>query len=45
MILYERGYFQLDEPISKHLPEFANMRVFEAGRVVSSFHLPPRLLF
>lgn len=26
MILYEKGKFQLDDPISKHLPEFKNPR-------------------
>lgn len=28
MILWEEGYFQLDDPISKYLPEFENQRVF-----------------
>ena len=27
MRLYERGLFQLDEPISHHLPSFANQQV------------------
>lgn len=27
MTLWEKGYFQLDEPIHKYLPEFANPRV------------------
>ena len=27
MVLYERGFFQLDEPLSHHLPSFANPRV------------------
>jgi CubicO group peptidase (beta-lactamase class C family) len=27
MILYEEGRFSLNEPVSKYLPEFANMRV------------------
>lgn len=27
MILYEEGKFQLDDPISKYIPEFANIRV------------------
>ena len=27
MVLYERGFFQLDEPISYHLPSFANPTV------------------
>ena len=28
MKLYERGKFQLDEPLAKYLPEFANVRVY-----------------
>jgi len=28
MILWEEGHFQLDDPISKYLPEFENQRVF-----------------
>jgi CubicO group peptidase (beta-lactamase class C family) len=28
MSLYEAGKFQLDEPLSKYLPEFANLRVY-----------------
>ena len=27
MILYERGLFQLNDPVSKYIPEFADMRV------------------
>uniref|UniRef100_UPI0026034C5E serine hydrolase domain-containing protein n=1 Tax=uncultured Caulobacter sp. TaxID=158749 RepID=UPI0026034C5E len=27
MILYERGLWQLDDPISKYVPEFANLRI------------------
>lgn len=27
MMLYEEGYFKLDEPVSKYLPEFKNLRV------------------
>jgi CubicO group peptidase (beta-lactamase class C family) len=27
MTLYEQGLFQIDDPISKYLPEFANLRV------------------
>ena len=34
MILYERGLFQLDEPISLHLPSFASPRVLEDGKHV-----------
>lgn len=28
MTLYEKGKFQLDDPLSKYAPEFANMKVF-----------------
>ncbi|MEP7000998.1 MAG: serine hydrolase domain-containing protein [bacterium] len=28
MTLYEHGMFQLDDPVSKYAPEFANMRVY-----------------
>jgi CubicO group peptidase (beta-lactamase class C family) len=28
MKLYERGKFQLDEPLSRYLPEYANVKVF-----------------
>ncbi|HEX6000423.1 MAG TPA: serine hydrolase domain-containing protein, partial [Hyphomicrobiaceae bacterium] len=31
MILYEEGHFQLDDPISRVLPEFAGQRVFIGG--------------
>jgi CubicO group peptidase (beta-lactamase class C family) len=31
MMLYEEGRFQLDDPISRVLPEFKTMRVFTAG--------------
>ena len=34
MILYERGLFQLDEPISHHLPSFNNPHVLEDGKRV-----------
>ncbi len=30
MMLYEEGYFALDEPLSKYLPEFAEMKVATA---------------
>ena len=29
MILLERGYFQLNDPLSKYLPEFKNMQVLD----------------
>jgi CubicO group peptidase (beta-lactamase class C family) len=28
MTLYEAGKLQLDDPVSKYLPEFANLRVY-----------------
>lgn len=35
MMLYEQGHFQLDDPVSKYIPEFKDMKVFvkktEAG--------------
>jgi CubicO group peptidase (beta-lactamase class C family) len=31
MMLYEEGRFQLDDPISRHLPQFAGQRVFSGG--------------
>lgn len=37
MQLYERGAFQLDDPISKYAPEFTNMKVYDtidaSGRI------------
>ena len=32
MMLYEQGLFQLDDPISRFLPYFANMRVANGGQ-------------
>ncbi|THH40074.1 serine hydrolase [Neolewinella litorea] len=31
MQLYEQGKFQLDDPLSDYLPEFANLRVYQSG--------------
>ncbi len=31
LTLYEKGKFQLDDPLEKYLPEFRNMQVFTAG--------------
>ncbi len=40
MMLYERGYFRLNDPIAKYLPEFAAMRIISAvdeqGNVVTT---------
>src|SRR5687768_6968338 len=39
MSLYEKGAFQLDDPLSKYAPEFANMKVFtgvdSSGNVIT----------
>lgn len=38
MILYEKGKFELTDPISRYLPEFNNMRVFvkeEHGEIIT----------
>ncbi len=32
MMLYEEGKFQLDDPLSRYIPSFANMRVFTGGK-------------
>jgi CubicO group peptidase (beta-lactamase class C family) len=32
MMLYEEGRFQLDDPIAKFIPSFANMRVYTGGK-------------
>ena len=31
MMLYEEGHFQLDDPIARYLPMFAEMRVYSGG--------------
>ena len=31
MICYEEGYFQMDDPIAKFLPEFSEMRVWDGS--------------
>lgn len=30
MILYEEGYFQLDDPVARYIPEFSNLKVFSS---------------
>jgi CubicO group peptidase (beta-lactamase class C family) len=39
MTLYEQGKFELDDPLAKYLPEFANVRVstgmFDGGRLIT----------
>lgn len=36
MMLYEKGYFQLDDPVSKYLPVFERMKVLEGGKQVDA---------
>jgi CubicO group peptidase (beta-lactamase class C family) len=36
MQLYEQGKFRLDDPLAKHLPEFANVRVYAGGDSLES---------
>ena len=31
LTLYEHGLFQLDDPVSKHLPAWENLKVYESG--------------
>jgi CubicO group peptidase (beta-lactamase class C family) len=45
LTLYDEGRFTLDEPISKHCPEWANPTVKEGGAVVpAKFAITPRML-
>ena len=45
MSLFDEGKFTLHEPISKHLPEWANPKVLENGRLVpAKFAITPRML-
>jgi len=45
LTLYDEGKFKLDEPISKHCPEWANPTVMEDGQVVpAKFAITPRML-
>ena len=30
MMLYEEGYFQLDDPVAKYIPEFKDLKVFSS---------------
>ncbi|MFN3239819.1 MAG: serine hydrolase domain-containing protein [Pseudomonadales bacterium] len=34
MMLYEDGYFQLDDPVAKYIPEFANLKVHGSNEVL-----------
>ena len=43
--LYDEGKFTLDEPISKHCPEWAEPKVLENGQLVpAKFAITPRML-
>jgi CubicO group peptidase (beta-lactamase class C family) len=45
MSLYDEGKFTLDEPISKHCPEWAEPKVLENGQLVpAKFAITPRML-
>lgn len=41
MICYERGCFQLDDPLSAHLPEFSNVQVWAGGTAKEPQLKPP----
>lgn len=44
MALYEQGKFQLDDPVSKYIPAFANMRVVEGDKEAFKLVPPKRAL-
>ena len=45
MALYDAGLYTLDEPISKHCPEWAEPNVLENGQLVpAKFAITPRML-
>ena len=35
MMLYERGLFQLDDPVAEYIPEFKNLEVYVSGQLGS----------
>ncbi len=41
MTLYEQGKFKLDDPVSKYLPEFANMQVWDGKSDAEHLKLVP----
>jgi CubicO group peptidase (beta-lactamase class C family) len=41
MMLYEQGLFQLDDPVHKFIPSWANLRVFISGDYPSFATAPP----
>ena len=42
MMLYEEGAFDLIDPVSRFLPSFADMRVYQAGPSVAPVSVPAR---
>lgn len=42
LTLYEEGRFQLDDPVARYLPEFADLRVFAGGTADDHRVRPPR---
>jgi CubicO group peptidase (beta-lactamase class C family) len=40
MMLYERGLFQLDDPLGEFIPAFADMQVYRSGPVENPFTEP-----
>lgn len=45
LTLFDEGKFTLDEPISKHLPEWSEPKVLENGKLVPARHpITPRML-
>jgi CubicO group peptidase (beta-lactamase class C family) len=40
MMLYERGAFELTDPVADYLPEFAEMRVYSAGPAAKPVTVP-----
>ncbi|MEU8260504.1 serine hydrolase domain-containing protein [Micromonospora sp. NPDC048999] len=40
MLLWEEGRFELNDPISRWLPEFADVRVYDQGSVLKPYTVP-----
>ncbi|MEV4488605.1 serine hydrolase domain-containing protein [Micromonospora coxensis] len=40
MMLWEEGRFELNDPISRWLPEFADVRVFDKGSALKAYTVP-----
>ena len=43
MILYEEGAFQLTDPVSRFIPSFADVRVYEGGSDLKPVTVPAKL--